>query len=146
MSLAIKLFIIFFLIESSFSKHIPDQDSNEKEDDRDDYMSSIDYSRFFKHMIEGWQREADEKFPIRTNTDDKGYLERSFFLQSAAQAYVGHWNKWKHHSGYPYGNLRNKIDVLWPGKVDTCPDFETTNLLIYIIHGLGRPCNFLRNP
>lgn len=145
MSLAIKLLILFFLIESSIAKHIPDQDSNEDQDDQDQdvYMSHINYSKFFKQMIEGWLREADERYSFWKHSNDKGYLHRSFFLQGKARDYVQQWNKWKHHSGYPYGDLRNKIDVLWPHQVNTCPQIEATNLLTYLIHGLSRSYDFI---
>lgn len=139
MSLAIKFILLFFLIKYFIEKHIPDQDSNENKNNRDQdvSISHIDYSSFFKEMIEGWQREADERYPIWTNSNNKGYLDKSFFLQGKAQAYVRQWNKWKDHPEYPYGDLRNKIGVLWPQQVGTCPEIEATNLLTYMIHGLS---------
>ncbi|CAH8352194.1 unnamed protein product [Eruca vesicaria subsp. sativa] len=108
-------------------------------------MSDIDYSSLFKQMIEGWMREADKEYrfppitstPLRIGefpslqTEAEGYVNRSFFLQGKAQAYVREWNNWK-----PYRNLVNKIDVLWP--------YEATNLLTYMLHGLSRRYNILR--
>lgn len=128
---------MFLLIESSIAKHQPD-------------ISEIDYSSFFKEMIEGWQREANEKYPFRpnfTNYDsstflqyqDQVYANRSFFLQGKAQAYVRQWNNWK-----PYRDLGNKIGVLWPTQDDTCPEIEAMNLLTYMVHGLSRRYNILR--
>ncbi|CAH2077492.1 unnamed protein product [Thlaspi arvense] len=146
MFLATKLFILFCLIGSSIAKHIPDQDS-EEEQDRDVCMSAtIDYCRYFKKMIEGWIRETNERYPFWKNTNHKGYLDRSFILQRKAQDYVEQWNKWKRYSGYPYRDLRNKIGVLWPHQGDNCPEFEATNLLIYMIHGLTSPYDFTLSP
>ncbi|CAH2077496.1 unnamed protein product [Thlaspi arvense] len=115
-------------------------------------MLNNDYSSFFKQMIEGWQREADEKYPIWPNTNNEGHvdfssfcesraqadLDRSFFLQGKAQAYAGQWNKWK-----PYRKLVKKIDVLWPNQVDTCPQIEATNLLTYMMRSLSRRRPFI---
>ncbi|CAH8323012.1 unnamed protein product, partial [Eruca vesicaria subsp. sativa] len=116
-------------------------------------MSDIDYSSFFKQMIEGWIREADKEYrfpPIMSTalrigefpslqTEAEGYVNRSFFLQGKAQAYVREWNNWK-----PYRNLVNKIDVLWPNLDSECPPYEATNLLTYMLHGLSRRYNILR--
>ncbi|CAN7082019.1 unnamed protein product [Brassica oleracea var. botrytis] len=63
MSLAIKLLVLFFIIDLSVAKYITNKDSIVKQDNQDVYMSHIDYSNFFKQKIEGWQREADERYP-----------------------------------------------------------------------------------
>ncbi|KAF8091704.1 hypothetical protein N665_0438s0032 [Sinapis alba] len=86
MSLAIKLLVLFFIIDLSVEKYIPNKDSKVKQDNQDGdgdvYMSHIDYSNFFKQKIEGWQREADERYPLWTNTNNRGYLDRSFFYKA----------------------------------------------------------------
>ncbi|KAF8091696.1 hypothetical protein N665_0438s0025 [Sinapis alba] len=145
MPLAIKLFIFFLLTESSMAKHVQDHNVTKNQN-----MSDIDYSSFFKEMIEGWLREADKKYPFRPTTfrigkfyslqtEAEGFVNRSFFLQGKAQAYVREWNNWK-----PYRNLVNKIDVLWPNVDSECPPYEATNLLTYMLHGLSRRYNILR--
>ncbi|XP_010449905.1 PREDICTED: uncharacterized protein LOC104732081 [Camelina sativa] len=141
MSLSIKLFIMFLLIECSTAKPIRQRDLD----------LDIDYSSFFKEMIEGWQREATEKYPFKPDFDNydgssfRQYLDQhsaniSFFLQGKAQAYVCQWNNWK-----PYRDLGNKIGVLWPLEDKAnCPQIEAMNLLTYMIHGLSRRYNILR--
>ncbi|XP_056863691.1 uncharacterized protein LOC108830766 isoform X2 [Raphanus sativus] len=124
MSLAIKLFIVFLWTESSMAKHVQDHNVSKNQN-----MSDIDYSSFFKQMIEGWLREADTKYPFRPKAMRTG----------KAQAYVREWNNWK-----PYRNLVNKIDVLWPNVDYECPPYEATNLLTYMLHGLSRRNNILR--
>lgn len=150
MSLAIKLFIVFLLTESSMAKHVQDHNVSKNQNMSE---SDIDYSSFFKQMIEGWLREADTKYPFRPKamrtgnadkfpslqTEAEGFVNRSFFLQGKAQAYVREWNNWK-----PYRNLVNKIDVLWPNVDYECPPYEATNLLTYMLHGLSRRNNILR--
>ncbi|EOA18102.1 hypothetical protein CARUB_v10006560mg [Capsella rubella] len=143
MSLSIfKLFILFLLIESSIAKYVSqlaDQDLN-----------IVDYSSLFKEMIEGWQREATEKYPFRPDFEnydgfsfrqnrDQTYANRSFFIQDKAQAYVRQWTNYK-----PYRDLGDKIGVLWPTQDDTCPETEAMNLLTYMLHGLSRRHNILR--
>ncbi|AEE83205.1 putative protein [Arabidopsis thaliana] len=143
MSLTIKLFLMFLLIESSIAKQKPDLDHVNVD------MSEIDYSSFFKQMIEGWEREANEKYPFRPdlNNDDSSYflqsrdqvyVNRSFFVQGKAQAYIRQWNNWK-----PYRDLGNKIGVLWPTQDNDCPKIEAMNPLTYMIHGLSRRYNIL---
>ncbi|KAL0660051.1 hypothetical protein Bca4012_080636 [Brassica carinata] len=138
MSLAIKLLVLFFIIDLSVAKYITNKDSIVRQDNQDVYMSHIDYSNFFKQKIEGWQREADERYPSWTNSNNKGHLDSSFFLQGEAQNYLRHWKELKNRKGYPYADLQKKIGVLWPHQVGTCPEFEAPHLLTYIMHGLSR--------
>ncbi|CAA7048784.1 unnamed protein product [Microthlaspi erraticum] len=93
-------------------------------------------------MIRGWQHEADEKH--RNN-----YMERGLFIQDKVQDYVELWGKWKNHTGYPFGDLRNKlVGDLWPVQYSKfgrnyCRRDEGKNLLTYLIYGLSSEADML---
>ncbi|CAH2077493.1 unnamed protein product [Thlaspi arvense] len=90
-------------------------------------------------MIGGWVEEAEKKYPLSTSTN---YMDRSTFLQEKVRDYVQLWGKWKNHRGYPYGDLRNKLEgYLWPGQYSKyrnyCRESEGKILLTYLIYGLS---------
>ncbi|KAL9817263.1 hypothetical protein AtNW77_Chr4g0286851 [Arabidopsis thaliana] len=116
MSLAIKVFLLFLLVESSIALYRPDPNEKQKK-----YLdqSEIDYIRILRETVRGWQQEADKKY-------DK------------VRGYVQLWGEWKNHKGYPYGDLRNKVHGnLWPMQYDYCRQYEGTNLLTYLMYGLS---------
>ncbi|CAL9224592.1 unnamed protein product [Arabidopsis halleri] len=135
MSLAIKFFILFLLVESSIALYRPDPNKKEKQ-----YLdqSEIDYIRILRETIGGWQQEADKKYGIYSLSTSTNYMNRSLFLQDKVRSYVQLWGEWKNHNGYPYGDLRNKIHgKLWPMQYDSCRQSEGTNLLTFLMYGLS---------
>lgn len=138
MSVAIKFFVLFLLVESSTAKYIRDLNPFAIFPDEKENKSEIDYFSIFREIIRGWQREAHKKYPLWTSTN---YMDRSLFLQGKVRDYVQLWGEWKNHKGYPYGDLRNKLQGdLWPTQYGPyCRDqlLEGKDLLTYLIYGLS---------
>lgn len=144
MSLGIKFLILFLLVESSTAEFSRDMLFKKRRISRDLFVNEkqinpheleMNYFEILRGMIRGWLREAEEKYPLRMSTN---YMDRSFFLQEKARAYVQLWGRWKNHRGYPYGDLRNKLQGdLWGMQYDYCRQSEGANLLTYLIHGLS---------
>lgn len=135
MSLTIKFFLLFLLVELSIALYRPDPNKKEKS-----YLDQpeIDYIRILRETVRGWQREADNKYGIYSLSTSNNYMNRSLFLQDKVRGYVQLWGEWKNHKGYPYDDLRNKIHGnLWPMQYDSCRQSEGTNLLMYLIYGLS---------
>ncbi|KAL9286601.1 hypothetical protein AtEden1_Chr4g0287541 [Arabidopsis thaliana] len=135
MSLAIKVFLLFLLVESSIALYRPDPNEKQKK-----YLdqSEIDYIRILRETVRGWQQEADKKYGIYSLSTSTNYMNRSLFLQDKVRGYVQLWGEWKNHKGYPYGDLRNKVHGnLWPMQYDYCRQYEGTNLLTYLMYGLS---------
>ncbi|XP_024004655.1 uncharacterized protein LOC112081909 [Eutrema salsugineum] len=136
MSLAIKVFILFLLVQSSMARYWIDKNPFSKIKPFRPDPSEIDYLSIFTDMIGEWQREADEKYKLQTSTND---MDRSIFLQNKARAYIRLWGAWKNHRGYPYGDLRNKLPGdLWPNQFRYyCRQSECKNLLFDLVDGLS---------
>ncbi|XP_024004448.1 uncharacterized protein LOC18030901 [Eutrema salsugineum] len=136
MSLGIKVFILFLLVQSSMAKYWVDKNPFAKIKPFKPDQSEIDYLSIFRGMIRGWQREADKQYPLWTPTN---YMNRAIFLQKKVRGYVRLWGAWKNHRGYPYGDLRNKLqDDLWPISYSNyCRQSEGKNLLTSLVYGLS---------
>ncbi|EOA18075.1 hypothetical protein CARUB_v10006522mg [Capsella rubella] len=131
MSLAIKLFLILLLVESSTALYRVDFNENPKS-----YLDQpeVDYIRILRETVRGWQGEADKKYGLYSSTD---YMKRSLFLQDKVRRYVELWGEWKNHKGYPFHDLRKIKSYLWTIQYDTCRQAEGTDLLTYLIYGLS---------
>ncbi|CAF2030345.1 unnamed protein product [Brassica napus] len=137
MSLAIKVIILFILVESSWGKYAVNPfAANPFADEEKQINQEIDYFDILRGTIRAWQREAEQKYPLWTSAN---YMERASYLQEKVRGYVQLWGKWKNHTGYPFGDLRNKLQGdLWPVEYGVqCHQYEGQIILTYLIYGLS---------
>ncbi|KAF8051591.1 hypothetical protein N665_1694s0001 [Sinapis alba] len=135
MSMVIKFFILFLLVDISTAFYMPADPTSEDKKGIGLNKSEIDYFNIFRDTVRGWRREADEKYSISASTD---YMTRSLFLQDKVRGYVQLWGEWKNHTGYPYADLHKKIyGEFWPIEYVDCDRTEGIDLLMYLLYGLS---------
>ncbi|KAF2538631.1 hypothetical protein F2Q68_00019513 [Brassica cretica] len=73
MSLAIKVIILFILVESSWGKYVVNPfAANPFADEEKQSNQEIDYFDILRGTIRAWQREAEQKYPLWTSAN---YME-----------------------------------------------------------------------
>ncbi|CAH8323015.1 unnamed protein product [Eruca vesicaria subsp. sativa] len=142
MSVAIKFFIIFLLVEKSTALYWPADPTSEEKKGIGLNKSEIDFISILRDTVRGWQIEADAKYSLWTSSD---YMTRSLFLQDKVRGYVDKvrgyvklWGEWKNHTGYPYADLHKKIyGDFWPRNEILCRRIEGIDLFMYLLYGLS---------
>ncbi|KAJ4899215.1 hypothetical protein Rs2_13166 [Raphanus sativus] len=135
MSVVIKFFILFLLVDISTAYYRPADPTSEDKKGIDLNKSEIDYFSILRDIVRGWRREAVAKYSMSASTD---YMARSLFLQDKVRRYVQLWGEWKNHTGYPYADLHKKIyGDFWPIEYTDCRRTEGIDLLMYLLYGLS---------
>lgn len=106
MTLAIKVIILFVLVESSWEYVVnPFAEENQINQGK----SEIDY-------FERWFENGATRSRAKISSLDIDQLRGAIFiLTREARSYVQLWGRRKNRIGYPLGDLRNKLQGdLWP--------------------------------